>query len=505
MPFQCTFCGFPAGVISKMLNAPVLPKKNTIGIHYVEGVIKEEHFGKIIVDILGVPMKEVCGIDERSEVSIRNRFIFKIKSQQRYESVCAKFSGRELNIERGYRIRVDDISSNNTRICLTRVPFEVTNEMLTESFSKFGEVIKCENHYTKYGIFDKLEYTGNRCIWMKLNQHIPQVIDINQIKNFIKVKYHGQETSCNKCGLTDHLIRTCKTPKECYVNCLDININAKSIGNSGAFTVPEIHEASSQDINKACHHCSFTSYYEDVLEAHMVMHTGEKPCKCNVCGANFSNKVSLAEHAGVHANKQKIKKFIHDYKKKSNHAKSDKTDTITNKPVSENKEKPFAKKINPKEKPIACSECSSNFSTSHELSIHKSCHKKSEKMLICTKCVFECKSEQSFIIHSRSHTSGKPYACTDCDFTCPSKNTLKNHIKNHFCKKIMCPDCGDKFTSQVLLKMHMASHSSEKLLDASFASIHNSSETVADNKIACTKRGMSHSPEGRPRKRHLAL
>ena len=93
------------------------------------------------------------------------------------------------------------------------------------------------------------------------------------------------------------------------------------------------------------------------------------------------------------------------------------------------------KKINPKEKPIACSECSSNFSTSHELSIHKSCHKKSEKMLICTKCVFECKTEQSFIIHSRSHTSGKPYACTDCDFTCPSKNTLKNHIKNHFCKK----------------------------------------------------------------------
>ena len=78
-----------------------------------------------------------------------------------------------MNIERGYRIRVDDISSNNTRICLSRVPFEVTNEMLTESFSKFGEVIKCENHYTKYGIFDKLEYTGNRCIWMKLNQHIP--------------------------------------------------------------------------------------------------------------------------------------------------------------------------------------------------------------------------------------------------------------------------------------------------------------------------------------------
>ena len=173
--------------------------------------------------------------------------------------------------------------------------------------------------------------------------------------------------------------------------------------------------------------------------------------------------------------------------------------------MSDNKEKPFAQKINLKEKPIACSECSSNFSTAHELSIHKSSHEKSEKMLICTKCVFECKTEQSFIIHSRSHTSGKPYACTDCDFTCPSKNTLKNHIKNHFCKKIMCPDCGDKFTSQVLLKMHMASHSSEKLLDASFASIHNSSDIVADNKIACTKRGMSHSPEGRPRKRHLAL
>ena len=57
-----------------------------------------------------------------------------------------------------------------------------------------------------------------------------------------------------------------------------------------------------------------------------------------------------------------------------------------------------------------------------------------------------------------------------------------------------------------MMKVHIANHSGEKLFDVSSAPIHNSSSIVADSiKIACTKRGMSSSPEGGPRKRHLAL
>ena len=153
-----------------------LPKKKTIGIHYIEGVIKDDHYGLIIGKILGVPRKEVHAIDLREEGNIKNRFLFKVESEALYKSICTQFSGRLIEIEKGYKIRVEDLSSNNTRICISRVPFEVSNQMLIESFGK-------------YGIYEDLKATGNRLIWMKLKQHIPQVIDINQIKNFIFVKY----------------------------------------------------------------------------------------------------------------------------------------------------------------------------------------------------------------------------------------------------------------------------------------------------------------------------
>ena len=100
VPFLCTVCVF----YKNSLNTPQLPKENTIGIHYVEGVIKEEHFGKIIESILRIPRNEVCGIDERYDINMRNRFIFKLTTYDRYKSVCAQFSGRVIDIERGYRI-----------------------------------------------------------------------------------------------------------------------------------------------------------------------------------------------------------------------------------------------------------------------------------------------------------------------------------------------------------------------------------------------------------------
>ena len=120
-----------------------------------------------------MPRKEVHAIDLREEGNIKNRFLFKVESEVLYKNICTQFSGRLIEIEKGYKIRVEDLSSNNIRICISRVPFEVSNQMLIESFGKYGEVLMCTDHKEKYGIYEDLKGTGNRLTWMKLKQHIP--------------------------------------------------------------------------------------------------------------------------------------------------------------------------------------------------------------------------------------------------------------------------------------------------------------------------------------------
>ena len=112
------------------MSDPDLPKINTIGITFTEGYIKDEHFELIIEAKLGIPENELYGIDGRG----KEKFIFKVKSEARYESNCENFLGKEIEIEPGFKFRIDNISANKTRVCITRVPFEVNNDMLQDFF-----------------------------------------------------------------------------------------------------------------------------------------------------------------------------------------------------------------------------------------------------------------------------------------------------------------------------------------------------------------------------------
>ena len=43
-----------------------------------------------------------------------------------------KITGKDIPIGNGYAIQADNISSNGTRIEISRVPFEVDNDVLTQ-------------------------------------------------------------------------------------------------------------------------------------------------------------------------------------------------------------------------------------------------------------------------------------------------------------------------------------------------------------------------------------
>ena len=90
--------------------------------------------------------------------------------------------------------------------------------------SRYGEIYKCQNYHRTFGRYNKLKRTGDRIVWMKLREHIPQLLNIKNTEiSSLYVKYQKQPFSCNICGHTGHNMWRCKRHSDGYKNIIDIN------------------------------------------------------------------------------------------------------------------------------------------------------------------------------------------------------------------------------------------------------------------------------------------
>ena len=89
---------------------------------------------------------------------------------------------------------------------------------------KYGQVYKCQNHYRLYGKYTNLKKTGDRIIWMKLHDYIPQLLNINKTEiSSLRVSYQKQPLSCNTCGHTGHKAWRCVRKPRDYKNVIDLD------------------------------------------------------------------------------------------------------------------------------------------------------------------------------------------------------------------------------------------------------------------------------------------
>ncbi|XP_012690876.2 B-cell CLL/lymphoma 6 member B protein [Clupea harengus] len=110
--------------------------------------------------------------------------------------------------------------------------------------------------------------------------------------------------------------------------------------------------------------------------------TGDKPYRCNVCGAQFNRPANLKTHSRIHSG----------------------------------------------EKPYHCDTCGARFVQVAHLRAHVLIHT-GEKPYPCHTCGTRFRHLQTLKSHLRIHTGEKPYSCEKCDLHFRHKSQLRLHLR----------------------------------------------------------------------------
>ncbi|XP_013885863.1 B-cell lymphoma 6 protein homolog [Austrofundulus limnaeus] len=127
----------------------------------------------------------------------------------------------------------------------------------------------------------------------------------------------------------------------------------------------------------------YTPYcFSATLQATKSVCSGDKPYRCNVCGAQFNRPANLKTHTRIHSG----------------------------------------------EKPYRCDTCGARFVQVAHLRAHVLIHT-GEKPYPCHTCGTRFRHLQTLKSHLRIHTGEKPYSCEKCDLHFRHKSQLRLHLR----------------------------------------------------------------------------
>ena len=120
------------------------------------------------------------------------------------------------------------------------------------------------------------------------------------------------------------------------------------------------------------------------MQAHAVIHTGDKPFQCTICEKRFNNKANLNKHKLTHGN----------------------------------------------QRPYVCNICGQTYRQSYDLKRHTSTHTDPVKSFTCLQCgkIFARKSYLQR--HLLIHTNERKYVCSHCGRKFLQRGQLNFHVKN---------------------------------------------------------------------------
>lgn len=150
---------------------------------------------------------------------------------------------------------------------------------------------------------------------------------------------------------------------------------------------PNLHPADPEAARHSQHAIKRENFYVPYcysgnLQVTKTACSGEKPYRCNVCGAQFNRPANLKTHSRIHSG----------------------------------------------EKPYRCDTCGARFVQVAHLRAHVLIHT-GEKPYPCHTCGTRFRHLQTLKSHLRIHTGEKPYTCEKCDLHFRHKSQLRLHLR----------------------------------------------------------------------------
>ncbi|KAM3590084.1 uncharacterized protein V6R79_003455 [Siganus canaliculatus] len=151
--------------------------------------------------------------------------------------------------------------------------------------------------------------------------------------------------------------------------------------------VPPIHKEETDSAQHNQHEIKRENYfmpycYSGNIQGPKTVCSGDKPYRCNVCGAQFNRPANLKTHSRIHSG----------------------------------------------EKPYRCDTCGARFVQVAHLRAHVLIHT-GEKPYPCHTCGTRFRHLQTLKSHLRIHTGEKPYTCEKCDLHFRHKSQLRLHLR----------------------------------------------------------------------------
>lgn len=238
--------------------------------------------------------------------------------------------------------------------------------------------------------------------------------------------------------------------------------------------------------------------HKSIVEHMRALHN-ERVFVCDLCGADYRQKMELSQHMEEHENGEIVVKMecevcqrvftnvrqfrihtkthhsIETHKSVKGTAPKSWMCKFCNKKFNSRKLMEEHKNKHTGERPYKCVDCPKDFASKYTLTAHMKIHSDRKRPYACQACPKTFYSHQNLAQHERTHTGVKEHVCGVCDRAFGTAHNLEVHkIVHTGYKPFLCRTCGKAFARRAEIRDHERVHTGERpfvcdLCGASFA------------------------------------